>query len=262
MSVPLAKIAVVIPARNEAPLLPATLRATRIARNHLLQSHPHVAVSVTVVLDSTSDGSAEFLARQLDVHTLSVNAGLVGTVRNTGIYSACTSAATPLEQLWIANTDADSEVPPHWLQQHVELAAKGAQVVVGTVEPQRQELDPVLLQRWLSLHDLREGHHHIHGANLGIRADVFTRLGGFKDQGLHEDRDLVTRARALGVPVVATDSCRVKTSGRLQGRVSGGFADFLATLNDSGQAQLVLSPPQPTNGLSGGIHGITPRIPE
>ena len=250
MTLPLAQVAVVIPARNEAALLPATLRATGIARARLLQSHPHLAVTVTVVLDSTTDESAELLARHADVTTLSVTAGLVGTVRNAGIAAACTAAALPLAQMWIANTDADSEVPPHWLQRHVELAAQGAQMVVGTVEPRRHELEAAQLQRWLAQHQLGENHPHVHGANLGVRADVFTRLGGFKDQGLHEDRDLVARARARGATVVATDSCRVKTSGRMRGRVSGGFADFLAGLADAEQAERVLSPPRPITALT------------
>lgn len=243
-----AEIAVVIPARNEAALLPAALQALGVAREQLLHSHPHVAVTVTVVLDSTTDGSAEVLAGYPQVRTLSVQAGLVGTARNTGIAAARAASAAPLQRLWIANTDADSEVPPHWLARQLELAGQGAQLVVGTVEPHGGELDSGLLQRWRAQHHLGEDHRHVHGANLGIRADAFTRLGGFADQGLHEDRDLVDRARALGLSVVATDSCRVATSGRLRGRVAGGFADFLARLEDAGPAGLVASPARTDTG--------------
>lgn len=230
MSTPITCMAVVVPARNEAALLPAALTALDAATRAFTAKNPGVTVSVTVALDSTTDNSRELLAQHRGVQTVTLEAGLVGTARNAGIVTAWARAQVPPEQLWIANTDADSEVPSHWLQRQYELAIAGAHMVVGTVEPGSLEAQGNLMQRWLARHEFREGHPHVHGANLGLRADVFTGLGGFKDQGLHEDRDLVRQARARGYKVLSTDSCRVKTSGRLQGRVNGGFADFLGAL--------------------------------
>ena len=63
---------------------------------------------------------------------------------------------------------------------------------------------------------------HVHGANLGVRADAYLRAGGFPDRPAHEDVDLVAALVASGARVVATDACDVLTSGRLVGRAPGG----------------------------------------
>ncbi len=247
MTTNITHVAVVVPARNEAALLPATLKAIHQARERLLLTHPGVSVSITVALDCTTDISRELLACHLDVSSISVEAGRVGTARNAGIAAACAAQSVPLTQLWIANTDADTQVPEHWLQRHYELASQGVEVLVGTVEPGGRHVDPALLRRWFAHHDLREGHGHVHGANLGIRADVLRHLGGFPDQGLHEDRDLIAKARGQNMRVIATDSCRVTTSARLRGRAKGGFADFLAGLE--GTRRVGPAPLPPDSGF-------------
>lgn len=230
MSATIIRLAVVVPARNEAARLPAALAALDRARKFFSSRNPEIGVSVTVALDSTTDHSGELLANHPGVQTITLAAGRVGAARNAGIAAAWPVTQIPAEQLWILNTDADSEVPTHWLQCHYELAVAGAHLVAGTVEPDFAELTGNLGRRWLDCHELRAGHPHVHGANLGFRADVFAGLGGFNDQVLHEDRDLVDLARIRGYRVLSTDDCRVKTSGRLQGRVNGGFASFLAAL--------------------------------
>jgi glycosyltransferase involved in cell wall biosynthesis len=252
VSRPISAIAVVLPARDEAQLLPAALAALETARARFAQTNPSVPVSITVVLDRTTDNSRELLSHYPGVRTVSVAAGRVGTARNAGIGAAWQVANAHASRLWIANTDADSEVPSHWIQRQFDLAAEGAQVVVGTVEPRSTDLSTAALRHWFSAHQLREEHPHVHGANLGFRADVFAGLGGFRDQGLHEDRDFVAQARARGYAVVATDSCRVRTSGRLQGRTKGGFASFLARLGQ--EAESVLTPPSP------GFPGVLPLL--
>ena len=75
----------------------------------------------------------------------------------------------------------------------------------------------------------------MHGANLGVRGDVFTSLGGFPDVGLGEDHELVAKANMQECRVIATDTCRVGTSARLHGRVLGGFADFLAHIDQTAE---------------------------
>lgn len=232
MNIPIAHIAVVLPARNEAKRLPAALSALHMAADCFTRNGTGVTVSLTVALDRTTDNSMEMLTRYRGVQVVTLEAGLVGAARNAGIEAASSQSSALPEQLWIANTDADSEVPVHWLQRQFELATGGAHMVVGTVQPDSTEVQDDLMLRWFACHDLSEDHHHIHGANLGLRADVFARLGGFKPLGLHEDRDIVGRARALGYEVISTDTCRVKTSGRLKGTVNGGFADFLLSLSD------------------------------
>lgn len=221
----------VVPARDEAQLLPATLTALGVATAYFATVNPQVAVSIIVVLDRTRDGSRELLQGYPEVHVVSVDVGRVGAARNAGVAAAQALQGKAPGELWIANTDADTEVPKHWLQRQFELAVAGADVVVGSAVPKQDDVSTSVMLRWLDYHQLREGHPHIYGANLGFRADVFTALGGFRDLGLHEDRDFVSQSRALGYWIVATDTCRVSTSGRLHGRASGGFADFLSKLD-------------------------------
>jgi GT2 family glycosyltransferase len=228
-------IVVVVPSRNEAELLPRALNALEIAATRFTREVPDVPVSLTVVLDSTVDDSMRLLSAHPKVHVECVSAGRVGLARNAGIVAAVLRAKVPAEQLWVATTDADSMVPADWLERHYAIATEGAHVLTGTVEPDPSELSSTTLSNWYAGHELREGHPHIHGANLGMRADVFEQLGGFGDQELHEDRDFVAQARCRGYVITATDSCRVCTSGRIQSRLTGGFADFLANLDHTGQ---------------------------
>ena len=70
-------------------------------------------------------------------------------------------------------------------------------------------------------------HPHVHGANLGVRADAYLAVGGFDDLDLHEDHVLAARLREAGRPVVTTSLDPVVTSHRLQGRIDGGVATDL-----------------------------------
>ena len=68
---------------------------------------------------------------------------------------------------------------------------------------------------------------HVHGASLGIRADVYAAAGGFDAIAEHEDVDLVQRCRVLGANLHASASAEVLTSGRFIGRTPGGYAGYL-----------------------------------
>ncbi len=223
---PLERLAVVVPARNEERLLPDCLAALEKAAAHLHRERPAVAVSVTVVLDRTTDGSAAVVRRYPLATALHSEAGRVGAARNLGIRKVLRSGVPAA--MWIANTDADSMVPRNWLLVQAEAAAQGWDVLAGTVQPDISELTQEQLVRWFGTHDLREGHGHIHGANLGFHADAYLRLGGFDDVTLHEDRNFVLAAGAAGLRIRSTDAGRVRTSARTHSRVHGGFADYLA----------------------------------
>ncbi|WP_404385982.1 glycosyltransferase [Knoellia locipacati] len=223
---------VVIPARDEAVLLPRCLTSVERARRVLRTCRPDLLVDVTVVLDSCVDASAD-VVETARVGSLVVDHGVVGAARHAGV-SRAVEAAGALgvsgDDLWIACTDADSLVPPHWLVTQVGLAAT-RDLVIGTVEPIGLT-DAALLERWRERHELVEGHAHVHGANLGFRASTYLEVGGFEPVSLHEDVDLVRRIRAHTPRWVATDSVRVATSARSHGRSTGGFAGFLAGLGE------------------------------
>ncbi|MBD8058674.1 glycosyltransferase [Cellulomonas sp. JH27-2] len=227
MSGPVRRVVVVVPVHDEEALLPACLQALVRARDHLLVRRPDVEVGVVVVLDDCGDGSAAVAAR-FDVCALDVRERAVGAARAAGIDAALAARSTEPAATWIACTDGDSVVPDTWLTAQVELAEGGADVVVGTVRPDPRDLAEHQLAAWQATRVPGRANGHVHGANLGVRADAYLRAGGFTPVDEHEDVLLVERLRRDPcVTVVATDVTDVLTSGRTEGRSPGGYAGYL-----------------------------------
>ncbi|CAK9888854.1 MULTISPECIES: glycosyltransferase [Pseudomonas] len=214
-------IAVIVPAHNEEHLLGRCLHALGRAAKTLAAVGEEV--QTVVVLDSCSDGS-EAIARVHGVKVLKVQARNVGHARHAG-------AALMLERgaRWLAFTDADSCVPADWLLCQLAFAADA---VCGTVHVQSWQAHQgaALRERYLAHYQAREGHRHVHGANLGICARAYEKVGGFKALALHEDVQLVNDLQRSGAHIVWTARNSVSTSSRRDCRVRGGFGDFLNNL--------------------------------
>lgn len=221
-------VGVVVPARNEQELIGRCLESVLVAAAAV----DPVPVATVVVADRCTDRTAE-VARALGVEVvLSLVAG-VGAARRTGIDAVVelsTARGIAAGEVWIATTDADSVVPPHWLAAHLSLEASGGRLVVGRVVPEPGELEPAVLAAWHERHPVASTE-HVHGANLACRLDCYQAVGGFSDLTLHEDHDLVAHLRAARVEAVTGPE--VVTSARLRGRVSGGFASYLHDLQTS-----------------------------
>jgi glycosyltransferase involved in cell wall biosynthesis len=230
------RVAVIVPAADEQDRIAACLAAIEEARCRLLQTTPTIeGVDVIVVLDACSDETPAIVGRFAAVgHVRAITSGarLVGAARRLGAQQAL-QCGVPADRLWLANTDADSTVPANWLTGMVAAADGGAQVVLGTVLP-GAGLTATLRAAWLAPHHLREGHPHVHGANLGIRADTYLELGGW-DGGLAsaEDVDLAGRAAAApDVRILRTAAIPVLTSVRMAGRAPGGFSSYIRHLRE------------------------------
>ena len=76
-------------------------------------------------------------------------------------------------------------------------------------------------------------HPHVHGANIGVRADAYLGAGGWAALATAEDHDLWTRLDSQGHERLSDASLQVVTSGRRKGRAPMGFADALAAHNES-----------------------------
>lgn len=219
---PIRRVVVVVPVHDEELLLPECLAALQIAA-----ADAGLPVDVVVVLDACTDGSAE-VARSTDVQVVEVAAGSVGVARAVGVRAGLARGDEDAATVWIACTDADTVVPAHWLRTQRALADDGADVVVGTVRPDPRDLTERQLAAWRATRVPGRPNGHVHGANLGVRADAYVRAGGFDPVPEHEDVDLVARLRAdRDVTVVASDAVDVVTSGRLIGRTPGGYARYL-----------------------------------
>ena len=224
---------VVVPAHNELAHLPQCLRALTTAALCL-----PAPVATVVVLDSSDDGS-EKLAGEFgpDVHFISVDAGNVGAARAAGFeYSKSLCAQIAPENTWYATTDADSLVDADWLVRMVrpDLHAD-ADMVLGVVRvPNWKHFSAAVVRSYLrGYRSAGPGHDHVHGANMGFRADAYWHVGGFRALATGEDVELVERFEAAGLTVHRDRHLSVATSDRRDARAPGGFAHHLRKLSRS-----------------------------
>lgn len=230
---PVRAVAVVVPAHDEAELVSRALDGVDRARRLTARTHPEVRVVVVLVADACTDGTVAAARAHPRVTVVEIEARGVGVARSAGVDVAldelgAPSGDLPLDAVWIACTDADSVVPPGWIDDQLDRAATGADVVVGTVRPDFADLSPRQIAAWTARHTPGRPNGHVHGANLGVRASSYRAVGGFAPVDLHEDNDLVDRLRSSGATLVASDVGEVLTSGRRDGRTSGGYAGYLA----------------------------------
>jgi glycosyltransferase involved in cell wall biosynthesis len=221
-------VGVVVPAHNELEHLPRCLRALGTASRCL-----PIPTSTIVVLDNCDDGS-DRLAGQFgpDVHFVSIEAGNVGAARAAGFEHARTMCDAAAQRIWYATTDADSAVTDRWL---LRMTATDADMVLGVVRvPVWGNFSAEVARRYLrAYHSKGPGHNHIHGANMGFRADAYREAGGFRSLATGEDVDLVARFRERDMRVHSDAALVVATSARREGRAPNGFARHLRELSGS-----------------------------
>lgn len=233
-------VAVVVPARDEAERVDRCLAAVTAAHEALRRSPAgrDLLVRVVVVADACTDGTVARVAEWPDVIAAVSDRGRVGSARAAGVTVALAAPGGPFrgspvapERVWIANTDADSAVPTDWLITQLDAARRGAAMVLGTVRPDPAELSGPIERRWYSRHRLSDGHGHVHGANLGVRADWYRAVGGFPPVACGEDAALAAAVVAAGGRVERTGASPVLTSARTAGRAPGGLAAYLRSLS-------------------------------
>jgi len=223
---PISAVGIVLPVHDEEELLAAALEALEGAIAAVPTS---VSCRLAVVLDQCGDASstiARCWAARSGAYVVGREYSNVGRARRAGFERllACRGDRGP-EQLWLATTDADSEVPEDWLEVQLEAAASGADLWAGRVRlADGAGPAPLWNERYAAERD------PVHGANLGFRASLYTRLGGFRMLSSGEDRDLRRRAAAAGFSIVYDARAKVTTSSRRDGRAPKGFATVLDTL--------------------------------
>jgi hypothetical protein len=194
MVMDLKQAVVVVPAHNEVANLRRCLRALTTAAACV----PMPAV-VVVVLDACDDGSDGYAGQfGPDVQFLSIDAGNVGAARAAGFeYSKTLCSGVEPTHTWYATTDADSVVGADWL---LKMTASEADMVLGVVRiPVWRHFPAEVARRYLrAYHRKKQLHNHIHGANMGFRADAYWRVGGFRALPTGEDVELVERFEAGG----------------------------------------------------------------
>lgn len=233
MKLPLWHMAVLIPASNEEDLLARCLDSVKQASLAVL---PQASLDIILVADRSTDRTREIGERLLrgfgDV--VETDAGVVGNARARAAQKALGRYGGARELCWLCNTDADSFVPPTWLRDQLVLARQGIHAVAGTIcVDSFDEHLPLVRDRFRETYLIAPdgSHTHVHGANLGVRADFYLRAGGWRALSTAEDHDLWDRLETAGARRITVSHIEVVTSGRRVGRAPNGFAAALAAHN-------------------------------
>jgi glycosyltransferase involved in cell wall biosynthesis len=227
-------IAVLIPARNEEDLLPRCLLSVQQACAALPK---HVTSDVIVTSDGSDDATvlvARAMLQNVRGTVLEIDARNVGAARAYAARAALERYDGHISRCWLANTDADCEVPPTWLLDQLTLGGLGYTAVAGIIAVDCfAHHQPIVEARFRLTYQINADgtHPHVHGANLGMRADTYLMAGGWGALETAEDHDLWRRLCQNGRNV-ADARLQVLTSGRRIGRAPLGFAGALAAHND------------------------------
>jgi glycosyltransferase involved in cell wall biosynthesis len=228
-------VGIVLPVHDEAELLPAALGALDRARQAL--GPRNLPCYTVIVLDACTDRSAS-IARQWGdrlgpdaAGVVAIEARNVGLARRRGVDVVLGHfRAVPAYRLWLATTDADSEVPPTWLSDQLAHYEHGADLWTGRVEVvDWTERTTAVAQRWRR--DYAAEVRPVHGASLGVRASAYLAVGGFAPLRTGEDQALHDAVLATGTLVGHGGGVPVNTSARRTARAPLGFAHALSTVD-------------------------------
>jgi glycosyltransferase involved in cell wall biosynthesis len=235
---------IAIPVRDEAKRIGTCLAA--LSRQSIPAGH------VVLLLNNCTDGTAEVI-RELPAgpHQLHiVECRLEGRSAGAGVARsiAMDYAASLLDEGVILSTDADAEVPDHWVEANLRAIEEGADAVCGqaVIDP----IEALLIPAHLHEDDAREvaygrlldeiesivlpdpadpwpRHREDSGASIAITASMFRRVGGVPPLASGEDRALIAKLRSIDACVRHHPQIRVVVSGRIEGRAPGGMADTI-----------------------------------
>ncbi len=254
------RFGVVLPVHNEEELLPAALAALDRAASQVCRLS--VAFGITIVLDACTDGSHHLASTwQCDtdgpwsgaIEIIEVGVGNVGRARQIGFGALLSrwSGVDP-QDIWLATTDADSEVPGNWISSQLAIRSEGGQVWAGAVTVTdwsgRREGTAEMWRESYEVECLP-----VHGANFGIEAALYRETGGFAGLQSGEDRDLFERTLALGAVIGHDPRVRVVTSSRRVARAPRGFAHALSSF-ESLVASPEAAPIAPVVGAPSTVH--------
>jgi hypothetical protein len=229
------RFGVVLPVHDEEELLPAALAALDRAISHV--SGLSVDFGITLVLDACTDRSGDLAsAWQHDpdgpwsgaIDIIEADVGNVGQARQIG-FEALLSRWSDVDPagIWLATTDADSEVPWNWISSQLAMRSEGGQVWAGAVTvTDWSGRGEGTADVWRASYEAER--HPVHGANFGIEAALYRETGGFARLQTGEDRDLFERTLALGAVIGHDPRVRVVTSSRRDARAPRGFAHALS----------------------------------
>lgn len=217
---PRLRVSIVIPAFNEEDTIESCLNAI------LSQT---VAADEIIVVDNASTDATADLVRSYGGRVIALHEPRRGVLhaRTTGLNAATGDL--------IGRIDADTRLPPRWIEQVCDLFADGA--VAAVTGPGRYY--DILLPRLISRLDLmlrawwaratQQRLDWVYGANMAVRASAWqaVRDALCDDQGIHEDVDLGIHLFHAGCRVLFEPQLAAGTSSR---RIRDSLREFSAYL--------------------------------
>lgn len=229
---------IAMPAKDEASTIGVAIDALSVAAAQV-----QGPVHLVVVDDGSTDETAEIAAARLDGWLWGASTLLpgpaagVGWARRVGLDHALTAAnARGAGDALIATTDADSRVPPHWLQALHARLDEGHVVLAGDIVLDRGAPAELVAARDARLawrlaqvrqRDPDAQHPHFAGANLAWAASALTQLTPLPTPPALEDDALRRACERVGLPVLRDATFPVTTSARTEGRAELGLAAAL-----------------------------------
>jgi hypothetical protein len=173
----------------------------------------------------------------------------VGAARATGAQRALAQGAR-----WLAFSDADTTAPADWLVQQLRCRTD---VVCGVISIENWTgHSAAVRQDFIATYRDTDGHRHVHGANLGVSAEAYRAVGGFRPLASNEDVSLVEALIAVNASIAWSAAVRVVTCARLDSRAPLGFGAALRAVS----WRLAASDGTSDSALSQAYQAV-PRIP-
>ena len=177
------RVVVGVPANDEE----ATVVDCLISIDRAARALPEIDTVIVLAADCCTDATAVRAGKMTRMTTpllvIDGTWGTAGGARAAAIaHGRHALGHADAAHTWIATTDADTVVPPNWLARQLEHAAAGADAVAGIIELRDDHhRSPVAELSFRSIYRVGDGgsHDHVHGANLGVRADWYDTVGGF-----------------------------------------------------------------------------------
>jgi hypothetical protein len=262
------EVCVIIPVRDEAENLPATLLA--LSNQIELNGKPldKKRYEIIVLANNCSDESAS-IARcfaqtqpEVVIHVIEItiesDRAHIGWVRKLLMDEACRRFRAIGRNFGvIASTDGDTRVSSTWIAATLAEIDRGADAVGGRIITCSKSR--ALLNRATKLYYLRyqrygylisqleagldpyfessPRHHHHYGASLAVTAYMYAKVGGLPPLPSSEDVALYDALMRFDARFCHSPRVRVITSARSVGRAEAGLSDRLSQLNAMTQKQ-------------------------
>nr|WP_277882687.1 glycosyltransferase [Oscillatoria sp. FACHB-1406] len=277
------EVCAIVPVRNEAETLPATLAALFEQKDFKGRTLNHKRYEVIVFANNCTDDSAEIVRRFARQHpefalhlverTLPPEEAYIGRVRQLLLDEAYRRLRFHPRGV-IASTDGDTQVDSRWIAAIMREISHGADAIGGRIVVDaagRAALDSHARASYLRAvgyhslmtqledcidpdpFDCAPRHYQFFGANFAVTCAMYARAGGMPLVRTPEDvafREALVKA---GARLRHSPLMRVTTSARQTGRTNLGLANQLSVwqnMGERGQAFLV----EPVEAIEARLH--------